>query len=274
MSEVPQLLPAVDVVGYVLADLAIILLAARLVGGLFVRLRQPRIVGEMVSGILVGPTVLGGTLAAGATLGGAPAVPGTGLTNTLYPAESAAFLNLFGVLALVLFTFLIGLEVPQHLLRGSGGRVTTIGVAAVLASIGLGFVLADMLDAPGLWRVAALPDGTAVPHTAHALLLGSGVTATALPVVARLLQDKNLLATPVGALGVGASAVVTPLTFLVIAAGSAVVAGAGATTETGVRLALTVVLVAVLLLVVRSALDRFLALDAARRQAPGGPLSP
>ena len=61
----PAELPRAEVVGFVLADLAIILIAARLVGGLFVRMRQPRVVGEMIAGILIGPTVPGGRIAAG-----------------------------------------------------------------------------------------------------------------------------------------------------------------------------------------------------------------
>lgn len=242
-------LPAVDVVGYVLADLGIILLAARLVGSLFVRLRQPRVAGEMVAGILIGPTVLG-----------------AGPAAALYPPQAFAFLTLLGVLALVLFTFLVGMEVPQHLLRGAGTRVTIVGVAVVAASVGLGFALAPVLGAPGVWRVAVLPDGRVVPPTAHALLLAAGLAATALPVIARILQDKQLMATPVGALGIGVSAVVTPLTFLLVTAAAAALAGRGVPAEVALRLAATAVLVAVLVLVVRPLLRRLLA----RAFRPGG----
>jgi Kef-type K+ transport system membrane component KefB len=254
-------LPAVDVVGYVLADLAIILLAARLVGGLFVRLRQPRVVGEMVAGILIGPTLLGGTLATATR-------PGSGLADALYPAGAFAFLSVLGTLALVLYTFLIGLQVPQHRLRGNVGRVGLVGTAAVAASVGLGFVLATVLDAPGLWRVSALPDGRAVSLTAHALLIASGLAATALPVVARILQEKGLLTTPVGTLGIGATAVITPLTFLVLEASVASLGPDGALVSTAVRLALTGALVAVLVLAVRPLLARLLA----RRFRPDEPL--
>ena len=243
---------AVGVLPWVLADLAIILAAARLVGGLFVRLRQPRVVGEMIAGILIGPTVLGGAVAGGP-------IPGSGLTGTLYPAGSFAFLGLLGSVALVLFTFLVGLEVPQRMLRGQVGRVGVIGVAVVATSVGLGFALARVLDAPVPWRAA--------PPVAHALLIGSGLAATALPVVARILQEKGLIATSVGALGIGAAAVVTPLTFVALGAGAASLDG-NAVLVTAVRLALTGLLVAVLLRVVRPLLRLLLA----RRHRPGSDL--
>jgi Kef-type K+ transport system membrane component KefB len=264
-----QALPPIDVAAYVLAALAVILLAARLVGGLFVRLGQPRVVGEMISGILLGPTVLGGTLAtSSSTVGTQPPVAGTGLSGALYPPEALAFLNVFGIFVLVLFTFLVGLEVPQQLLRGNLRKVTAVGLAVSAASLGLGFPLAVVLHEPGLWRVTALPDGRPVPLVAHALMIGSGLAATALPVIARILQDKGLVATPIGALGIGAAAVVTPLTFLIIAAGSAAVAGQGMRVSTGLRLAGTVALVVFLLAVVRPALGWLLR----RRFRHGEPL--
>lgn len=269
LVSAPPLLPPVNVVGYVLAGLVIILVAARLVGAVFVRLGQPRVVGEMISGILVGPTVLGGTLAvdpATATPGATPD-QGSGISGALYPPESLAFLGLFGVIALVLFTFMVGLEVPQHLLRGRIGRVTVIGVGTTAASIGVGWVVAIVLDEPELWRVSTLSGGRPVPLAAHALLISGGIAATALPVVARILQEKKILSTPVGALGMGAAAVVTPLTFLIVAGASASVNGQDVLSSTGVRLALTAALIAVLALVVRPLLGRVL-----RRFPPGEPL--
>jgi Kef-type K+ transport system membrane component KefB len=129
-------------------------------------------------------------------------------------------------------------------------------------------VLATVLDAPGLWRVSALPDGRAVSLTAHALLIASGLAATALPVVARILQEKGLLTTPVGTLGIGATAVITPLTFLVLEASVASLGPDGALVSTAVRLALTGALIAVLVLAVRPLLARLLA----RRFRPDEPL--
>src|SRR5215210_5275839 len=61
----PESIAPSETIAYVLADLAIILIAARIVGGIFVRLKQPRVVGEIIAGILIGPTILGGHLSRG-----------------------------------------------------------------------------------------------------------------------------------------------------------------------------------------------------------------
>jgi Kef-type K+ transport system membrane component KefB len=251
-AEPTGLLPAPEVIGYVLADLVVILVAARLLGTLFVRLRQPRVAGEMVAGVLVGPTLLGG------------------FSEVLYPPEALAFLDLFGLVTLALFTFLVGLAVPQHLLRGQVCRVTAVGVAVVAASIGLGFVLGAVLDEPGVWRVVALPDGMPVPGSAHALLVGAALAASALPVIARILQDRGIQETALGALGIGAAAVVTLLTFLVVAAGSAVLDGRGVPASTAVRLGGTAVLAGLLFGLVRPVLARLLA----RRFRPADGIDP
>lgn len=238
---------SVDVVAAVLADLAIIVVVARIVGSLFIRLRQPRVVGEIIAGILIGPTVLG-----------------AGAAQLVFPAGSLTFLGLFGTLALVLFTFLVGLEVPQSLLRGQQARVGLIAVAVVAASVGAGFALAPELDAPGLWRMAG------VPTAAQALLIGSGVAATALPVIARILQERGLMATSAGALAIGGAAVVTPLTFVVLGAGAAVRGGTDPLVTAGLQVVLTAALAAVLLVVVRPLLGRVLARRFAGTDLDGG----
>jgi Kef-type K+ transport system membrane component KefB len=254
----PPVLPGPEVVGYVLADLALILVAAQLVGSLFVRLRQPRVVGEMVAGILIGPTVLGGRLASEVTTTGEPAQDGTGLTNALYPLQSYAFLSLLGVLALVLFGFLVGMEVPQRLLAGRGRQVAVVGLASVAAALLVGLGLASILSEPGVWRVAALSDGRTVPFTTHVLVVGAGLAATALPVIARILQDKGLLATQIGAVGLGAAAVTTPLAFLVAAVATGSGRAADVPAAIGSRLGFAAVLVAVLFGVVRPVLAQVL----------------
>jgi Kef-type K+ transport system membrane component KefB len=252
----------------VLADLAIILIAARLVGGLFVRLRQPRVVGEMIGGILIGPTVLGGQLATGVTAAGQAPRPGAGLTNAVYPLQAYAFLELLGVLALVLFMFLVGMEVEQRLLAGRGRQIVMVGLAATAASLAAAAGVASVLDEPGVWRVVAFADGRPVPFIANVLIIGAGLAATALPVIARILQDKGLIASELGAVGLGAAAVTTPLAFAVLA----VATGSGRPTDVpsalGVRVGLTMALTAVLFLGVRPLLARLLA----RRYVPGAPL--
>lgn len=251
----PEALAPSETIAYVLADLAIILVAARLVGGLFVRLKQPRVVGEIIAGILIGPTVLGGQLAKGAvTAIDKPAVDGSGLVNDLYPLQAFAFLNLLGLLALVFFMFLVGLEVQQRFLKGREKQILLVALAVLLVPIGLGFLVAGFLDEPGKWKVVTTDTGASVSATTHALFLGAGLAVTAFPVMARILQEKRQIDTPMGAIGVGAAAVVTPLMFIAVAGAAASAKGEGVPDAIGVKLALAAGLVVVLFGLVRPAM--------------------
>jgi len=268
MPTPPEVLPPAETIGYVLLDLAIILVAARLVGTLFVKLKQPRIVGEIIAGVLIGPTVLGGQLAKGAITGGSgplhtvttsrAAQDGTGLVNALYPLQAFAFLNLLGLLTLVFFMFLVGLEVQQRYLEGRGTQIGVVALAVVVVPVALGFLVGGILDEPGKWKVAMTPMGKPVSSLTHALFLGGGLAVTAFPVMARILQEKRALATDMGAIGVGAAAVVTPLMFLVVAGASASAKSQGVLSTIGVKLLYAAGFVAVLFIVVRPLLRMLL----------------
>ena len=251
----PEALSATEVIAYVLADLAIILLVARLVGGLFVKLKQPRVVGEIIAGILIGPTVLGGQLSKGAvTALDLPAQEGTGLVNDVYPLQAFAFLNLIGTLTLVFFMFLVGLELQQRYLKGREKQIMVTAVAVIAAPVALGFLVGAILDEPGVWKVMTTASGMEVSATTHALFIGAALAVTAFPVMARILQEKRMLATDMGAVGIGAAAVVTPLMFLIVAGASASASGEAVSSTVGVRLLYAIGLVAVLFVVVRPAL--------------------
>ncbi len=265
----PEALAGTEVIAYVLADLAIILIAARIVGGLFVKLKQPRVVGEIIAGVLIGPTVLGGQLAKGAVTAlqqpGSPAgfpADGSGLTNDLYPLQAFSFLNLIGLLTLVFFMFLVGLEVQQRFLKGREKQIAVVALAVLIVPVGLGFLIGAILDEPGKWLVP----GTSA--TTHALFLGGGLAVTAFPVMARILQEKRQLGSAMGGVGVGAAAVVTPLMFLVVAGASASAKGQGVSDTIAVKLLLAVALTAVLFVIVRPVLSQIIA----RRFKAGEPL--
>jgi Kef-type K+ transport system membrane component KefB len=265
----PEALPPAEVVAYILADLAIILLAARIVGGIFVWLKQPRVVGEIIAGILIGPTVLGGQLAKGAITDlDQSAIDGSGLVNDLYPLQAFSFLSLIGTLTLVFFMFLVGLEVQQRFLRGREKQILVVAVAVVVVPVLLGFLVGAILDEPGKWMVTETPEGRSVSSSTHALFIGAGLAVTAFPVMARILQEKRMIASQMGAVGIGAAAVVTPMMFLVVAGASASAKGQGVTDTIALKALYAVGLVLLLFVVVRPAL-RWL-LD--RRFEPGRPL--
>ncbi len=256
-SPKPETIPGPDVLAYILIDLAIILIAARIVGALFVRMKQPRVVGEIVAGILIGPTVLGGHLARGEvtqTEDKSEAIVGHGLVNDIFPLQSFAFLNLIGTLTLVFFMFLVGLEVQQRFLKGKGPQIVVVALAVVVVPVALGFVF-NGLYSGSEYKPAGLSDGT------QGLILGAALAVTAFPVMARILQEKRQIATPMGAIGVGAAAVVTPLMFLVLAGAAASAEGQGAPDAIGTRLALAVAFAALCFFGLRPLMSRYLLRD-------------
>jgi Kef-type K+ transport system membrane component KefB len=119
-----------------------------------------------------------------------------------------------------------------------------MAVAVTAVPVALGFFAASMLSG-AKWE----PEG--VSYTTYALFLGAALSVTAFPVIARILQEKRLMATELGAVGVGAAAVVTVLMFLTIAAASASAEGAGVVNEVGTKLVLTLALLAALAFAVR-----------------------
>ncbi len=254
------MLSAGEVTAYVLLDLAIILAAARLVGALFVKLKQPRVVGEIIAGILIGPTVIGGELATRTT-------HGSGLVNRIFPQEAFGFLDIIATVSLVLFMFLIGLEIEQRYFRGRGKQIIALGLAVTVVPFLIGFPLAKFLNDPGTWRVLVTPEGKHVAFSTHALFVGAGLAVTAFPVMARILQEKHMLDTDMGAIAIGAAALSLPLMFLMIA-GAFASGPRGVFDDVSVKLGLALAFVAVLFLVVRPLLRLILA----RRFVPGRPL--
>src|SRR5882757_7239935 len=93
----------------VLLDLALIIVLARLLGAAARRLGQPAVIGEVLAGILVGPTLFHGTLA-----------------TTLFPMDARPALTMLADVGVVVFMFLIGLEFDRDLLRGRGRVVVTV----------------------------------------------------------------------------------------------------------------------------------------------------
>ncbi|MFN8555897.1 MAG: cation:proton antiporter [Dehalococcoidia bacterium] len=118
-------IPAGDILVWVLVNIALILLAARLVGGLFARFNQPRVVGEIVAGILLGPSLLGLSLA-----------------GELWGQQPLLVIQRLGDIALLFFMFLVGMELDFKLLRGREKQIALVALAVVLGPVALGFAIA------------------------------------------------------------------------------------------------------------------------------------
>ena len=171
--------------GLLLVQLGVVVIAARLVGGLFRRLGQPQGVGEMVAGLLLGPSVLGAA---------APA-----LSARLFPPESLGFLNSLSQVGLLVFMFLVGLELDPRLLRGRGRTAVVTSHAGIVVPFVLGALLSLLLY-PRLAEPGVGFDG-------FALFMGAAMSVTAFPVLARILTERRLTQTRVGAVATACAAV-------------------------------------------------------------------
>jgi Kef-type K+ transport system membrane component KefB len=166
-------------------QISVILALCRIVGTIFRKIGQPRVVGEMFAGILLGPSLLGWI---------AP-----GVSAYLFPASSLGFLNALSQIGVVVFMFLVGLGInPQELKKHGHAAVLTSHV-----SITAPFVLAAFL---ALYLYPKLSDDS-VAFTSFALFMGAAMSITAFPVLARILAERDLLGSRLGTVAIACAAV-------------------------------------------------------------------
>lgn len=192
-----------------LGQIAALLLVSRLLTPAMRRLGQPRVIAEILAGIALGPTLLGAV---------APSV-----MNTLFPADSMPVLGTVAQLGLVFYMFLIGLEFDPRLLDGRLRAALGISSAGIVVPLLLGIATALLLPADMA--------GHGTPTLAFSLFVGVAMSVTAFPVLARILAERRLVHTPVGAMALAAAAVDdvgawTMLAFVVGIASSAGPSGA------------------------------------------------
>jgi Kef-type K+ transport system membrane component KefB len=168
-----------------LIQIAVILLAARAVGLLFRKIHQPQVMGEMVAGILLGPSLLGWIF---------PQV-----YENLFPVESLGYLNAISQIGLLLFMFLIGLELDLKLIRKQGSNALVISYASILVPFLLGFILS-------LYLYPRLSDSS-VRFSHFALFMGIAMSITAFPILARILAERKMLKTELGVLAIACAAI-------------------------------------------------------------------
>src|SRR5690349_8227211 len=207
-------------------------------GRLFVRLRQPAVIGEILGGIVLGPSVLG-------------LLPGN-LPQVLFPADVRPHLTVIAQLGLVLFMFIVGIEVDLRLIQSRRRVATAVSLSSIALPFGLGAALAVALYPA---HSVAGPDGRTVPPLAFALFLGSAMSITAFPVLARILTERRMQRTPVGVLALACAAIDDVVAWSLLAVVVAVAVG-GTLGGFGTILLLTAVYALVMVVVVRPLLVR------------------
>jgi len=218
-----------------LLQIGVIIIAARAVGWVFKRINQPQVMGEMVAGILLGPSVFGWL---------AP-----GLSASLFPPESLGFLNSLSQIGLVLFMFLVGLELNPQMLEGR----KRMALLTSHVSITLPFFLGSLL---ALYLYPRLSDDS-VNFTHFALFLGTAMSITAFPVLARILSERDMLRTQIGAVAIACAAVDDVSAWCILAGVVLVVRATGTASPFWLTLLGSAVYTAVMLVVVRVLLRGF-----------------
>jgi Kef-type K+ transport system membrane component KefB len=216
----------------VLLAAGLVIVVVRLVGWMVARLGQPRVIGEIAAGILLGPSVLG--------------LVWPQAREVLFPPGVIAGFQVLAQFGLVLFMLLVGMELDSRLLRGQGRRSAVISLVSVTVPFGLGVGLGVLL----------YPQfGTGPGRIAFCLFIGAAVSITAFPVLVRILQETGLYHTRVGAIAIACAAIDDVIAWCLLAV---VVAAAGATgpEEIAGHIAGTVVFVLFMVKVVRPLLAR------------------
>lgn len=224
--------PAQDVLFHVLLALVVIVAAARACGALVARLHQPPVMGEVLAGILLGPSLLGQI---------APAA-----MHYLQPPAIAPILSNIAQVGVMLFMFLVGLELDTARLGRRTRAMIVISQVSIIVPFLLGMGLAVLLY-PRL-------SSAGVPFTVFSLFLGVSLSVTAFPVLARILTDRGLQGSDLGLVALSCAAVGDVTAWCLLAFVTAV--ASAALSSAWITFALSALYVAVMLGVVRPLVGR------------------
>ncbi|NUS74079.1 MAG: cation/H(+) antiporter, partial [Corynebacteriales bacterium] len=184
-----------------LVGLAVIIVTARLMGAAVKRIGQPPVIGEIIAGVVLGPTVASGAI-----------------SDAVFPKDIRSALSALATCGLVLFMFMVGLELNRSTISKNVKVGINVAVGSMVLPFGLGVALAYFL----------LRNHPHDRPLAFALFMGTAMSITAFPVLARILSDHNMIRTPVGASALASAAIGDVLAWIVLAGVVTFVGGSGA----------------------------------------------
>ncbi len=194
---------------HLLLELAVVLIVVHGCGLLCGLVGQPWVIGEVVAGIVLGPSVFGALL--------------PGVSTTVFPASAMPALQSLGDLGLVLYMFTVGLRFDTDHLRRQGRRATVVSACGTLTPLALGAALAYFL-----FSSAGYAGPRASSRGEFMLLVGTAMAITAFPVLARILFERGLAGTQLGALALACAASSDILAWCLLALVVALASSAGA----------------------------------------------
>jgi Kef-type K+ transport system membrane component KefB len=220
-------------VSILLLQIVVIIVMAGLFGRLFRKMGQPPVMGEMLAGIILGPSVLGLLF--------------PGAMAFLFPQPSLEPLRLLSQIGVVLFMFVVGMELNVRHVREKGTAAVMISHASIIVPFLLGSALALFL-----YRDLA-PPGTSFNE--FALFIGVAMSITAFPVLARILEDRELSQTYLGSIALTCAAVDDVTAWCILALVIAIVKASGVVVSLATLL-FTILFAAAMFFIVRPQLSR------------------
>ena len=206
-----------------------ILLLARVLGWVFQKIGQPRVIGEMTAGILLGPSIFGRFF--------------PHAFHYILPASSFPAITVLSQLGLLLFMFVVGLEVDLTHIAQQRATIVLVSNVSILLPLALGVGLAKALYPQFAGKDIAFP--------AFALFVGTAMSVTAFPVLARILKERKLMGTSLGTLAIACAAIDDVSAWLLLAVLTAMVRSGSSWKQFGLTLLFLIAFILFMLIVVR-----------------------
>ncbi|MBS1916158.1 MAG: cation:proton antiporter [Bacteroidetes bacterium] len=211
-----------------LLQIVVIIIAARFFGFVFGKIKQPAVIGEIVAGILLGPSALGLLF--------------PGISHFIFPPESLGTLQFLSQIGLILFMFVIGMELDISVIRQQAFGAVVISHASIIIPYALGTGLAYFI-----FEEFAPAN---ISFLSFALFMGIAMSITAFPVLARIIRERNLTKTNLGILAITCAASDDVTAWCILAAVIAVVK-AGSSAGTLFTIAIVVLYVCIMFFVIK-----------------------
>lgn len=184
-----------------LLQMITIILVARLFGKLFRKIKQPSVMGEIIAGVMLGPSFLGHYF--------------PGIFEVVFPTSSLGNLQFLSQIGLILFMFVIGMELDLNVIRSKAKEAIVISHASIIFPFFLGMLLALYL------YTEFAPEG--ISFLSFALFTGIAMSITAFPVLARIVQERGLSKTRLGTIAITCAAADDITAWCILAAVIAIV---------------------------------------------------
>jgi len=184
-----------------LAQIVTIILIAKFFGWLCTKIKQPSVIGEMIAGIVLGPSLVG--------------LYFPEFSGALFPKQSLGNLQFLSQIGLILFMFIVGMELDLKVLRGKAKDAVIISHASIIFPFALGMCLAYFI------YPSFAPEG--VQFLSFGLFMGIAMSITAFPVLARIVQERGITKTKLGTIVITCAAADDITAWCILAAVIAIV---------------------------------------------------